>query len=104
MKDSVLHGGLPLQNVFGMSTFEQLGSDARLNKVFNDAMGGCSFVFMKQLLRVYRGFDDVDVLVDVGGNAGASLRMITSEHPHLRGINFDVPHVISQAPPISGQA
>ncbi|KAG6535749.1 hypothetical protein ZIOFF_000772 [Zingiber officinale] len=104
MKDSVLHGGLPLQNAFGMLMFEQLGSDARLNKVFNDAMGGYFVVLMKQLLQVYQGFDDVNVLVDVGGNAGGTLRMITSERPHIRGINFDVPHVISQAPPIPGQA
>ncbi|KAG6535746.1 caffeic acid 3-O-methyltransferase-like [Zingiber officinale] len=102
MKDSVLHGGLPVQNALGMLTFEHLGSDARLNKVFNDAMCGYSVVFMEQLLQVYHGFDDVNVLVDVGGNAGATLRMITSEHPHIRGINFDVPHVISQAPPIPG--
>ncbi|KAG6531470.1 hypothetical protein ZIOFF_005277 [Zingiber officinale] len=58
-------------------------------------------VFLK-ITKTLKGFDDVNVLVDVEGNTGGTLRMITSEHPHIRGINFDVPHVISQAPPIPG--
>ncbi|URE22536.1 caffeic acid [Musa troglodytarum] len=56
----------------------------------------------KQLLRNYDGFAGINVLVDVGGNDGATLRMITSQHPRVKGINFDLPHVISTAQPIPG--
>ncbi|RRT54382.1 hypothetical protein B296_00047386, partial [Ensete ventricosum] len=39
------------------------------------------------------------LLVDVGGGVGISLHMITSMHPHIKGVNYDLPHVISEAPP-----
>ncbi|RRT60460.1 hypothetical protein B296_00027152 [Ensete ventricosum] len=42
----------------------------------------------------------MEVLVDVGGNEGASLQMITSKHPHIKGVNYDLPHVISGAQPL----
>ncbi|RZS10573.1 hypothetical protein BHM03_00041822, partial [Ensete ventricosum] len=45
---------------------------------------------------------DVKVLVDVGGGVGATLGMITSRHPHIKGINLDLPHVISGAQPLPG--
>jgi len=28
--------------------------------------------------------------------------MIVRKYPHIKGINFDLPHVISEAEPISG--
>ncbi|URD86250.1 caffeic acid [Musa troglodytarum] len=57
-----------------------------------------STILIKQLLETYCGFDDVKVLVDVGGGTGATLNMITSRHPHIKGINFDLPLVIASAP------
>ncbi|PWA47947.1 caffeic acid 3-O-methyltransferase 2 [Artemisia annua] len=35
--------------------------------------------------------------VDVGGVTGASLKMIISKQASLKGINFDLPHVIEEA-------
>lgn len=57
---------------------------------------------MKRVLEAYRGFDELNLLVDVGGCTGATLGMILSKHPHIRGINFDLPHVISEAPSFPG--
>ncbi|RZR82786.1 hypothetical protein BHM03_00009271 [Ensete ventricosum] len=85
-----------------MTVFEYLGTDPRFNKLFNESMRNHSTVLMKKLVETYRGFDDVKVLVDVGGGTGASIHMITSKHPHIKGINFDLPHVISDAPPYPG--
>jgi len=51
---------------------------------------------------VYRGFDDVKVLVDVGGGLGASLEQITKRLPHIKGVNFDQAHVIEASPKIPG--
>jgi caffeic acid 3-O-methyltransferase len=28
--------------------------------------------------------------------------MITARHKNLKGVNYDLPHVIAQAPPIEG--
>ncbi|RZS00940.1 hypothetical protein BHM03_00030722 [Ensete ventricosum] len=102
LKDAVLEGGIPFNKAYGMTAFEYPSTDARFNQVFNEGMRSHSTIFTKKLLQNYRGFDDVKVLVDVGGGTGATLHMITSEHPHIKGINFDLPHVISDAPPCPG--
>ncbi|XP_009388361.2 caffeic acid 3-O-methyltransferase [Musa acuminata AAA Group] len=102
LKDAVLDGGIPFNKAYGVTTFEYHGSDARFNQVFNECMRNHSTIFTKKVLDVYRGFDDVKVLVDVGGGTGATLRMITSRHPHIKGVNFDLPHVISEATPCPG--
>ncbi|URD85554.1 caffeic acid [Musa troglodytarum] len=73
-----------------MSFFDYQGADPRFNKVFNEAMRGHTAVLVNQLLRTYGGFDDVKVLVDVGGGVGATIGMITSRHPHIKGINLDL--------------
>ncbi|RWV82340.1 hypothetical protein GW17_00056165 [Ensete ventricosum] len=99
LKDSVLEGGF-LKAANGMLLFDYMGSDPLVSKVFNEGMRGHSSIIIKNLLRVYSGFDDMEVLVDVGGNDGASLQMITSKHPHIKGINYDLPHVISGAQPM----
>ncbi|XP_065023227.1 flavone O-methyltransferase 1-like [Musa acuminata AAA Group] len=65
-------------------------------KVFNEGLRGHPSSIVKYLLRVYSGFDNMEVLVNVDGNDGASsLQMI--KHPHIKGINYDRPHVISGA-------
>ncbi|RWR86243.1 caffeate O-methyltransferase [Cinnamomum micranthum f. kanehirae] len=41
-------------------------------------------------------------VVDVGGGVGAMLNMIISKYPHINGINYDLPHVIADAPHYPG--
>ncbi|CAL9077305.1 unnamed protein product [Musa acuminata var. zebrina] len=98
LKDAVLEGGTCFHKAYGMTAFEYNGTDPRFNKLFNECMRSHSSIITKKLLDIYCGFDDVKVLVDVGGGTGAALHMITSRHPQIKGINFDLPHVISEAP------
>uniref|UniRef100_A0A804HZW0 O-methyltransferase C-terminal domain-containing protein n=1 Tax=Musa acuminata subsp. malaccensis TaxID=214687 RepID=A0A804HZW0_MUSAM len=102
VKDSVLDGKEPVMAAYGMSSFEYQGTDPRFNKVFNEAMQSHSTIMISRLLRTYGGFDDVEVLVDVGGGIGTTLGMITAKHPRIKGINFDLSHVISEAQPLPG--
>jgi len=102
LKDTVLEGGIPFNKAYGMTAFEYHGTDPRFNKVFNEGMKNHSVIITKKLLEFYGGFDDLNTLVDVGGGIGATLFMITSKHSHIKGINFDLPHVISDAPPFPG--
>ena len=41
---------------------------------------------------------DTHTIVDVGGADGTVLAAILAAHPHLRGVLFDLPHVITAAP------
>ncbi|RLM84848.1 caffeic acid O-methyltransferase [Panicum miliaceum] len=101
-KDAVLEGGIPFNKAYGMSAFEYHGTDPRFNRVFNEGMKNNSVIITKKLLEFYTGFEGVGTLVDVGGGVGATLHAITSRYPHIKGINFDLPHVISDAPPFPG--
>ncbi|OAY85228.1 Tricetin 3',4',5'-O-trimethyltransferase [Ananas comosus] len=100
--DAVLEGGIPFNKAYGMTAFEYHGTDPRFNKVFNEGMKNHSIIITKKLLELYNGFDGVNTLVDVGGGIGATLYMITSKYPNIKGINYDLPHVISEAPPFPG--
>ncbi|GAV81578.1 Methyltransf_2 domain-containing protein/Dimerisation domain-containing protein [Cephalotus follicularis] len=100
--DAVLEGGIPFNRAHGMSLFEYPGQDQRFNRLLNQAMSSFSTFTLKKLLDVYKGFDGTKVLVDVGGNSGITLHAITSKYPGIKGINFDLPHVLADAPNYSG--
>ncbi|CAK9222238.1 unnamed protein product [Sphagnum troendelagicum] len=54
------------------------------------------------VVRKYEGFKDIKTLVDVGGGIGKALETIVSSYPHIHGINYDLPHVIADAPTMPG--
>ncbi|URE19503.1 caffeic acid [Musa troglodytarum] len=89
-----------MKAAYGILLFDYISFDPWYSKVFNEGMKGHSSIIIKNLLHVYSGFDDMEVLVDVGGSDGATLQMITSKHPHIKGINYDLPYVISSAQPM----
>ncbi|XP_022141288.1 caffeic acid 3-O-methyltransferase [Momordica charantia] len=102
LKDAVVEGGIPFNRAYGMTAFDYHGTDPRFNKVFNRGMSEHSSITMKKILESYKGFEGVSSVVDVGGGTGAVLNMIVSRYPSIRGINFDLPHVIQDAPPYPG--
>ncbi|KAM2158862.1 hypothetical protein ACFX1R_044250 [Malus domestica] len=85
-----------------MTNFEYHGTDPRFNKVFNRAMADHSIIAMKKLLVTYKGFEGLTSVVDVGGGTGSVIHMIVSKYPSFKGINFDLPHVIKDAPQYPG--
>ncbi|XP_047315678.1 caffeic acid 3-O-methyltransferase-like [Impatiens glandulifera] len=105
LKDAVVEGGVAFDRENGTNAFDYQGVDPRFNDVFNSAMINHTKTVMKELLLAYRGFhEDMDsmTMVDVGGGLGATLNIITSMFPKIKGINFDLPHVICNAPPYPG--
>ncbi|KAG8503927.1 hypothetical protein CXB51_002262 [Gossypium anomalum] len=101
LNDAILEGGVPFSKAYGMSAFEYPGTDQRFNRVFNQAMSNHSALIMRKIVDVYKGFDRLKVLVDVGGGIGVALSFITSKYPQIKGINFDLPHVLADAPTYS---
>ena len=61
-----------------------------------------SKLFLDEALKVYRGFEEIKELLNVGGGMGTSLGNIISMYPHIHGKNFDLPNVISVALKLSG--
>ncbi|CAK9168213.1 unnamed protein product [Ilex paraguariensis] len=102
LKDAIIDGGIPFNKAHGMHAFEYPEKDSRFNEVFNKAMYNHTTMSMNKILETYKGFEGIQEIVDVGGGFGATLGSIVSKHPNIRGINFDLPHVIKDAPPCSG--
>jgi hypothetical protein len=79
--------------------------DPRFGSLFDSAMANASTSIMREFLDSRSSascLDRVHVLIDVGGGLGWSLNLIVSRFPHIRGINFDQPHVVDQAPSYPG--
>ncbi|KAI3806148.1 hypothetical protein L1987_22041 [Smallanthus sonchifolius] len=102
LKDAVVDGGIPFNKAHGVNAFEYHAKDNRFNEVFNKCMNDNTRIVMKMILEKYKGFEGVKELVDVGGGLGANLELIVSKYPNIKGINFDLPHVIKDAPPYPG--
>nr|ABR18103.1 unknown [Picea sitchensis] len=102
LKDAVLEGSQPFTKAHGMNLFQYLAMDRRFNKVFNRTMSEHSTTLMCKILDMYQGFKDVQKLVDVGGGVGSTLNLIVSRYSHITGINFDMSHVVAEAPHYPG--
>ncbi|XP_057857646.2 caffeic acid 3-O-methyltransferase 3-like [Cryptomeria japonica] len=100
--DAVLEGCHPFIKVHGMNPWEYVGTNAEANKLFNEGMACHTKDVMASVVKMYDGFRSVRTVVDLAGGVGSGLSVIVSQHPHIQGINFDLPHVIATAPAISG--
>lgn len=85
-----------------MTIFEYLGANPGSKDLFNRAMSDSSTITMKKILETYNGFKGLKMVVDVGGGTGALLSMIVAKYPLIEGINYDLPHVIEDAPSYPG--
>ncbi|EOA31966.1 hypothetical protein CARUB_v10015208mg [Capsella rubella] len=103
LKDVILEGKDAFSSAHGMECFEYIRSDERFGELFNRTMSEeTSTMIMRKVLEVYKGFEDVNTLVDVGGGLGTIIGLVTSKYPHIRGINFDLAPVLTRAPFIPG--
>ncbi|XP_027352535.1 isoliquiritigenin 2'-O-methyltransferase-like [Abrus precatorius] len=102
-KEAVVDPEIDLfKKVNGISKYEYFGKDPEINHVFNKSMTDICSTHMKRVLQLYKGYEGISTLVDVGGGNGQSLKMIVSKYPSIKAINFDLPQVIQHAPPLSG--
>ncbi|KAL9314946.1 hypothetical protein ACSQ67_020398 [Phaseolus vulgaris] len=97
-----LGGGIPFNRVHGTHAFDYPRLDSRFNKAFNTAMINHTTLVMKKVVESYKGFEGIKTLVDVGGGLGININLVTSKYPDIHGINFDLPHVIRDAPSYPG--
>ncbi|GAB4844719.1 hypothetical protein Ancab_040100 [Ancistrocladus abbreviatus] len=97
LKDAIFCGGIPFDLANKASVFEVAGMDQRFNNLFNISMLQGSAILMKKIMQSYKGFENVKQLVDVGGGTGETLKAIVAKYPSMKGINFDLPHVIQNA-------
>ncbi|OWM91012.1 hypothetical protein CDL15_Pgr023345 [Punica granatum] len=96
-------GSTPFKKVHGLEIWEMASKNPMFNKLFNDAMACTTQIIMQAVMVAYKdGFRFIGSLVDVGGGTGRVITEIVKANPHIRGINFDLPHVVATAPAYPG--
>jgi len=99
-----LRTGQPsVEKVMGKPVFEVFASDPAFSKVFNDAMTSMSALAIPAALDVF-DFSDIRVLVDVAGGHGRVLTSILQRNPAMRGVLFDLEHVVAGAGPLIAES
>lgn len=96
LSDSLRTGHSFRHRVLGADDFSPIDNDPKAAAMFNRAMANLTRPVALAAAR------DLDwsahrELVDVGGGPGELVATILSEHPHLRGIVFDLEHALAPA-------
>lgn len=93
---SVTTGNAAFPHLYGMSAWAYREAHPDRNAIFNAAMSAHSALRNAHILNAY-DFSGITTLVDVGGGHGVLLGSILAAHPAMRGILFDLPHVVAGA-------
>eukprot|EP00262_Sarcandra_glabra_P003471 TRINITY_DN141_c0_g1_i3.p1 TRINITY_DN141_c0_g1~~TRINITY_DN141_c0_g1_i3.p1 ORF type:complete len:366 (+),score=21.02 TRINITY_DN141_c0_g1_i3:43-1098(+) len=99
----VKEGGIAFKMAHGSELWDFCTAKPEFNDIFNRAMACSSTIVLKAVISGYKaGFDGIRSLVDVAGGTGTAVSEIVKAYPHIKGINFDLPHVIATAPRYKG--
>jgi hypothetical protein len=90
-------GKTGFEKAMGMPAFDYLARHPEEASRFSETMIGVHGAEPPAVAEAY-DFSDVGTLVDVGGANGNMLATVLGRHPKLRGILFDLPHVVRDAP------
>ncbi|KAK9194210.1 hypothetical protein WN944_004913 [Citrus x changshan-huyou] len=103
LSQCVKEGGIAFKKAHGCEIWDFASQNPQFNNLFNEAMACTAKIVMKALVSHYKdGFDSIQSLADVGGGTGGALAEIVKSYPHIKGINFDLPHVVATAPVCEG--
>ena len=94
---SVQTGQTGFERAFGVPVFDWLAANPTQASLFNATMVGFHGMEPPAVAAAY-DFSGFQTIADVGGSTGNMLAAILSQYPQLRGILFDLPHVVREAP------
>ena len=93
---SLRTGKIAFDKVFGKPIFDYLGDHPDKARTFDAAMVGVHGRESDAILNAY-DFSGIGVVADIGGGNGSQLTEILKKHIRMKGILFDLPHVIERA-------
>lgn len=104
--EEILHslqtGKTGFEKAMGMPIFDYFGRHPEEAQLFSETMVGFHGVEPPAVAAAY-DFSGLGVVVDVGGATGNMLASILARHPGPRGVLFDMPHVVRDAPALLRQ-
>jgi hypothetical protein len=90
-------GQPPLKHLYQVeNAFEYFQQSPSSGKLFDKAVSGWAKNTHTAIVHSY-DFSDIKTIVDVAGGHGALIAAILNENSHMKGILFDLPHVIAEA-------
>jgi hypothetical protein len=95
---SVESGETAIKKTTGLDAFSFFHENPEESAAFNAAMTSITTSFIGPALANY-DFGESGTLADIGGGHGFLLTAILQKHTGLRGITFDLPHVVEGAKP-----
>ena len=93
---SVQTGKVAFDHVYGTGVFDYLEQHPDKAQIFDNAMTGIHGRETAPMLEAY-DFSRFKVVADIGGGNGSVLASVLGRHANLRGILFDLPHVVDRA-------
>jgi hypothetical protein len=94
---SVQTGRTAFEKVHGMPAFDYLAKHPDEASLFSQTMVGIHGPETPAVAAAY-DFSRFRTIVDVGGATGNMLAAILSRYPNVRGVLYDLPHVVRDAP------
>lgn len=85
-----------VEHVYGKDVFQVFSEDKDEQRRFDDAMSNLSEGAVPAVLSAY-DFSGIETLVDVAGGHGVLLTAILQKYPSMKGILFDLEHVVPGA-------
>jgi hypothetical protein len=86
------------EHLYGEPFFAWLSHHPEQASRFTGAMANLTSGGFKTAAIASLPLDGTRTIVDIGGADGTVLATILAGHPHMRGVLFDLPHVITDAP------
>ncbi|GAA3417542.1 methyltransferase [Streptosporangium vulgare] len=96
LRHTLRTGETAFEHVFGEPVFAHLTGDPGRASVFNAGMAAGAAFFREVPLA--HDFSGARTVVDLAGGTGALLGTVLRDHPEARGMLFDVPDVVANAP------
>jgi hypothetical protein len=96
MMPTLRDGKTAVEHIHNKPPFEVIFSDPELARSFNNAMTTYSAMLIPAVLKAY-DFSGIATLADIAGGHGTVLISILQKYPQMKGILFDLEHVVSGA-------
>lgn len=96
MHHAAITGEPAFNKIFGQPLFEYVGTHPDLAPIFDGGMTSIHGHETAAMLDAY-DFSGIRVLADIGGGNGSLIGSLLKRYPELRGILFDLGHVVGRA-------
>ncbi len=96
--DSVRTGETAFDKIYGKPVFDYLAEHPEEAAVFDAAMTAIHGGETAAITEAY-DFSGIGLLADIGGGNGSKITAILQRYPTMRGLLFDLPHVVERARP-----